>query len=105
MEDYDIRDYNFTNAAWESLYDAVDDTQFLDKDVQLIYNSLRHRFKIRSFSDYLKQYIYEKAGLTDPFPEIPLKEYQLIICSTFSGSKNVSTNIDNIKTCQRNRRR
>ena len=63
MEDHDIRDYDFTDAAWESLYDAVDDTQFLDKDAQLIYNSLRHRLKIRSFGDYLKRYIYEKAGI------------------------------------------
>lgn len=86
MEDHDIRDYDFTDAAWESLYDAVDDTQFLDKDAQLIYNSLRHRLKIRSFGDYLKRYIYEKAGLTDPFAEIPLKEYQLIIRSAFSDN-------------------
>lgn len=86
MEDHDIRDYDFTDAAWESLYDVVDDTQFFDKDAQLIYNSLRHRLKIRSFGDYLKRYIYEKAGLTEPFAEIPLKEYQLIIRSSFSDN-------------------
>ena len=86
MEDHDIRDYDFTDAAWESLYDAVDDTQFLDKDAQLIYNSLRHRLKIRSFGDYLKRYIYEKAGLTEPFAEIPIKEFQLIIRSAFSDN-------------------
>lgn len=86
MEDHDIRDYDFTDAAWESLYDAVDDTQFLDKDAQLIYNSLKHRLKIRSFGDYLKRYIYEKAGLTEPFSEIPIKEYQLIIRSAFSDN-------------------
>ena len=86
MEDGDIRDFDFTDAAWESLYDAVDDTQFLDKDAQLIYNSLRHRLKIRSFGDYLKRYIYLKAGLTEPFAEVPLKEYQLIIRSAFSDN-------------------
>lgn len=86
MEDRDIRDFDFTDAAWESLYDAVDDTQFLDKDAQLIYNSLRHRLKIRSFGDYLKRYIYLKAGLTEPFTEVPLKEYQLIIRSAFSDN-------------------
>ncbi len=83
MEDYDIRDIDFTDAAWESLYDAVDDTQFLEKDAQLIYNSLKHRLKIISFGDYLKRYIYQKAGLTEPFAEVPLKEYQLIIRSAF----------------------
>lgn len=86
MEGRDISDYDFTDAAWESLYDAVDDTQFLDKDAQLIYNSLRHRLKIRSFGDYLKRYIYEKAGLTEPFAEIPIKEYQLIIRGAFSDN-------------------
>lgn len=86
MENHDIRDFNFTDVAWESLYDAVDDTQFSDKDVQLIYNSLKHRLKIRSFGDYLKRYIYLKAGLTEPFTEIPIKEYQLIIRSAFSDN-------------------
>lgn len=84
MGEQDIREFDFTDAAWESLYDAVDDTQFLDQDVKLIYNSLKHRLKIRSFGDYLKRYIYLKAGLTEPFTEVPLKEYQLIIKSAFS---------------------
>ena len=86
MDDHDIRDYDFTDAAWESLYDTVDDTQFPDKDAQLIYNSLRHRLKICSFGDYLKRYIYVKAGLTEPFGEVPLKEYQVIIRSAFSDN-------------------
>ena len=86
MEERDIRDFDFTDAAWESLYDAVDDTQFLDRDAHLIYTSLRHRLKIRSFGDYLKRYIYLKAGLTEPFAEVPLKEYQLIIRSAFSDN-------------------
>lgn len=86
MEDHDIRDFDFTDAAWESLYDAVDDAQFLNKDAQLIYDSLKHRLKIRSFGDYLKRYIYLKAGLSEPFCEIPLKEYQLIIRSSFSDN-------------------
>ena len=86
MEERDIKDFDFTDAAWESLYDVVDDTQFFDKDAQLIYNSLRHRLKIRSFGDYLKRYIYLKAGLTEPFTDVPLKEYQLIIRSAFSDN-------------------
>ncbi|MBO5526402.1 MAG: hypothetical protein J5993_06600 [Clostridia bacterium] len=86
MEEYEIRDVDFTEAAWESLYDVVDDTQFLNKDAQLIYNSLKHCLKIRSFGDYLKRYIYLKAGLSEPFDEVPLKEYQLIIRSSFSDN-------------------
>ena len=86
MDDYRVDDLDFTEAAWESLYEAVDDAQFLQKDAHLIYNSLRHRLKLRSFGDYLKRYIYQKAELTEPFDEIPLKEYQLIIQSAFSDN-------------------
>ncbi len=83
MDEQSIRDFDFTNSAWESLYDAVDDTQFLDKDAQRIYDSLRNKLKIRSFGDYLKRYIYLKAGLTKPYAEVSLKEYQLIIRNAF----------------------
>lgn len=91
MDSYDIRDYDFTDAAWESLYDVVDDVEFSEKDAQVIYDSLRHHLKIRSFGDYLKRYIYLKAELTEPFENIPLKEYQLIIRSTFSDNHTPSS--------------
>lgn len=86
MEQQDLRDFDFTDIAWESLYDAVDDTQFPNKDAQLIYNSLKKHLKIRSFGDYLKRYIYIKSELTEPFAEVSLKEYQLIIRSAFSDN-------------------
>lgn len=83
METQKIQDYDFTSAAWESLYEAIEDSQFFDKDAQLIYNTLRHNMKIRSFGDYLRRYIFKKAELPEPYSEIPLKEYQLIIRSSF----------------------
>lgn len=86
MDDRDMRDFDFTDAAWESLYDAVDNTQVLGKDAQLIYSSLKRRLGIRFFGDYHKKYIYLKAGLTEPFLDVPLKEYQLIIRSAFSDN-------------------
>ncbi len=86
MSESDIKDFDFTEAAWESLYDAVDDTVFLEQDAEVIYNSLKHRLKFISFGDYLKRYIYLKAGLDEPFAEVPLKEYQLIIKSAFSDN-------------------
>ena len=86
MSESDIRDFDFTEAAWESLYDAVDDTVFLEQDAEVIYNSLKHRLKFISFGDYLKRYIYLKAGLEEPFADVPLKEYQLIISSAFSDN-------------------
>lgn len=86
MYESDIRDFDFTEAAWESLYDAVDDTVFLEQDAMVIYNSLKHRLKFISFGDYLKRYIYLKAGLEESFADVPLKEYQLIIKSAFSDN-------------------
>lgn len=86
MSESDIKDFDFTEAAWESLYDAVDNTAFLEQDAEVIYNSLKHRLKFISFGDYLKRYIYLKAGLDEPFGDIPLKEYQLIIKSAFSDN-------------------
>lgn len=86
MSESDIKDFDFTEAAWESLYDAVDDTVFLEQDAEVIYNSLKHRLKFIPFGDYLKRYIYLKAGLEEPFTDVSLKEYQLIIKSAFSDN-------------------
>ena len=86
MDLYELKDYDFTEAAWESLNDAVDATNFGDQDAELIYRSLRQRLKLRSFGDYLQRYIYIKAGLTDPFGEVPLKDYQEIIRCAFSDN-------------------
>lgn len=76
-------DLDFTDKAWESLYDVVDDPYFLEQDAQLIYDALRRRLRWVSFGDYLKRYIYRKAQLEGPYTDIPLKEYQMIICESF----------------------
>lgn len=87
MSDFDnIRDLDFTEAAWESLYDAVDDESFFEQDAHLIYRSLRHKMKFISFGDYLKRYIYLKAELEGPYADVELKEYQSIIKSAFSDN-------------------
>lgn len=83
MRENEVQQFDFTGDAWESLYAVVDHAKFSDKDAQLIYYSLRHQLKVRFFGDYLKRYIYQKAGLTQPFSEVSLKEYQLIIRSAF----------------------
>lgn len=82
----DIKSFEFTDAAWNSLYDAVDDVAFQDRDAQLIYDSLRINLKAVSFGEYLKRYIYLKAEINGAYDEIPLKEYQLIIRYSFSDN-------------------
>ena len=81
-----LRDYNFTSAAWESLYQVVDDVRFKDQDARSIYSALRHQLKWISFGEYLCRYIYLKAGLEGAFDQIPIKEYQMIIRSSFSDN-------------------
>lgn len=75
---------DFTNNAWNALYDAVDSEYFRDKDAEVIYKALEKRLKFISFGEYLKRYIYQKAGLTDSFEHVTLKEYQQIITYSFS---------------------
>ncbi len=77
---------DFTEAAYDSLYDVVDDLSFMDKDAELIYEALASRLKVMSFGNYLKRYIYKKAGLTGKYDEIPIKDYQIIIRDSFDDN-------------------
>lgn len=77
---------DFTNSAWESLYDAVDDVDFPESDAQLIYDSLKHRLRSIPFGDYLKRYIYIKAGLDGGYDKVEIKVYQQIIRDSFADN-------------------
>ena len=69
----------FTDNAWDAMYDAVDSTFFKDKEADSIYNFLRKKLRFVSFRDYLKRYIYRNAGLDKPFTDVTIKEYQEVI--------------------------
>ena len=75
---------DFTGNAWDALYDAVDNTYFQDQDASLIYAVLKKRLRFISFGEYLRRYIYRRAGLTEPFAEVPLAVYQQIIKDSFA---------------------
>lgn len=77
---------DFTNVAWESLYETVDDIMFKNMDAKLIYDSLEKKLKFISFGDYLKRYIYRKAELDTPFDEVTDQTYQQIIRYSFSDN-------------------
>ncbi len=76
----------FTENAWEALYDAVDSTYFREQDADLIYKTLQGRLHAISFGDYLKRYIYQKAEMEEPFDSIDVKTYQKIIQGAFSDN-------------------
>lgn len=73
----------FTEFAWDVLYDTVDSERFLNQDAEEIYNVLQKKINCRSFGEYLRRYIYKKGDLRKPFGEIGLKEYQDIIRDSF----------------------
>ena len=77
---------DFTEIAYDSMYDVVDDTAFREKDAELIYEALAKRLKMIPFGNYLKRYIYKRAGLSGKYDEIPIKDYQVIIRDSFADN-------------------
>lgn len=85
MED-SLSSLDFTGEDWEVFYDTVDSAHFQDKDADLIYQVLEKKMKLIPFGEYLKRYIYRKAGLMEPFAEVPLRIYQQIIRESFGDN-------------------
>lgn len=79
-------DIDFTDMAWDSLYEAVDDELFTDKDARLIYNSIKNKFPVINFGDYLRRYIYQKAEIEEAFPDTDIRLYQEIIRQSFEDN-------------------
>lgn len=77
------RSIDFTNEAWESLYDTVDDELFGEEDPKLIYRTLRHKMRLISFGDYLKRYICIKAELEGSYRNHSEDLYRTIIRDAF----------------------
>ncbi len=86
MDTEDINELDFTENAWEALYDAVDSSYFREQDADLIYKTLQGRLHTLSFGDYLKRYIYQKAEMEEPFEQVPLKTYQQVIQGSFADN-------------------
>lgn len=84
MSEFDLMDFEYTNAAWESLYDAVDNSVFPEQDADLIYKSLKHRLRFITFGEYLKRYLYLKTEPETSFADMTLQDYQLIIKTSFA---------------------
>ncbi len=75
---------DFTLHSEEEFYDTVDMSEFADDDAESIFAHLNRKIKLIPFGDYLKRYIYNKAGFDEPFEEIDIKEYQGIIIESFA---------------------
>ena len=82
MTTYD-ESLSFTDHGWNSLYEVVDDPYFSRKDSEMIYRSLRNSLRIIPFCDHLKRFLYREAGLLGPYQNIPLRDYQEILMTSF----------------------
>ncbi len=78
-----IQDYEFTRKAARRFREVVSLEEFEDEDAETIFNYLYKEMELVSFGDYLKRYIYERAGLTEPFPEVPQELYREIMIDSF----------------------
>ena len=58
---------DFTERAYDSMYDVVDDVNFRDHDAELIYKALASRLKAIPFCNYLKRYYFSLPPAADQF--------------------------------------
>lgn len=87
MEDiFAYDELDFTSNDLDVMYDTVDSENFHAKDSALIYAALQKRLIQRPFGDYLKRYIFRKAGLSGNWRDIPLNDYRRIIIDAFEDN-------------------
>ncbi|MBR3493946.1 MAG: hypothetical protein IKH38_00825 [Clostridia bacterium] len=77
----------FTIDAEERFYDVVDDPLFHSEDRNLIYQALQRELRPILFGEYLRRYIYGKAGMTEDFESVPVSEYQQILVTNFRSNE------------------
>ncbi len=75
----------FTPKSEETFYAVVDNPNFFQQDADLIYQALLEQLKPISFGKHLQRYIYRQAGITQPFDQVPLSDYQDIIAESFEN--------------------
>lgn len=79
-----LDDLDFTIHSEDKFYDVVDTDAFVDADADAIYNHLNKNMKLIPFGDYLKRYIFRKAGFEGSFNDVDLRDYQYIIVDSFA---------------------
>lgn len=82
-----IRDYEFTRMARQQIFEVVNSESFEDMEAEDIFQFLYKGISLVSFKDYLKRYLYERAGITEPFREIDEAVWQDIIVNAFDENK------------------
>ena len=78
-----VQDHEFTRKAAQRFRQVVSLDTFEDEDADVIFNYLYKEMELVSFGDYLKRYIYERAGLPEQFREVPQDVYREIMIDSF----------------------
>ena len=82
-----VRDFDFTRKAMQGIDRVITSDDFEDMDADVIFDYLLNKMEIVVFRDYLKRYIYERAGLKEPFAGIQDDVYLEIILDSFAQNR------------------
>ena len=81
--DYDmtstLRDYDYTRRSVRNMNRVLDSADFENMEADHIFRYLHEQMQIVHFGDYLKRYIYERAGFEEDFLSVPDEEYLEIL--------------------------
>lgn len=78
-----VQDFEFTRRAVQRFRQVVSLEGFEDEDAEVIFNYLYREMELVSFGDHLKRYIYERAGIEEPFAEVTEDVYRDIVVESF----------------------
>lgn len=78
-----VKDFEFTRKAAQKFRQVVSLDSFEDEDADVIFHYLYKEMELVSFGDHLKRYIYERAGLEEPYAEVTQEIYRDIVVDSF----------------------
>ena len=78
-----VKDFEFTRKAAQRFRQVVSLDGFEDEDADVIFHYLYKEMELVSFGDHLKRYIYERAGLEEPYNEVTQDIYRDIVVESF----------------------
>lgn len=78
-----VEDFEFTRKAAQRFRQVVSLDGFEDEDADVIFHYLYKEMELVSFGDHLKRYIYERAGLEEPYGEVTQDIYRDIVIDSF----------------------
>ena len=82
-----IRDYDYTKRSAANLKRITSSRLFRQAETDTILRYLSEQMEVVSFGDFLKRFIYESTGMTEPFHEVPEDTYVAYIYDSFERNR------------------